>query len=179
QCRWVSISRYTPPGSSNSAAPRFRRSELAFLRPEKIGGHMAARRGFHPGTCAASRNCARSAGVLRRKLCCRPDETRNRTYRIDFKSGILVATRPQMGIAEDDGDWRGATNSSRIACRIYNRTLQGLHGLAQRLQRISRGTSALENLECHQLRIERRRSDSLRQTIPRNIKSATALRIHC
>ena len=52
----------------------FEEVNLAFLRPAKIGGHMAARRGFHPGTCAASRNRSRSADVLRRKLCCRPDE---------------------------------------------------------------------------------------------------------
>ncbi len=45
----------------------------------------------------------------------------------EFEGGILVATRPQMGITQNDGDWRGATYSSRIARRIYHRTLLGLH----------------------------------------------------
>ena len=33
----------------------------------------------------------------------------------ESESGILVATRPQMGITQNDGDWRGAIYSSRIA----------------------------------------------------------------
>jgi uncharacterized protein YqjF (DUF2071 family) len=52
----------------------FEEVNLRFLCAEKIGGHMAARPGFHPGTCAALRDRARSAGVLRRELFCRPDE---------------------------------------------------------------------------------------------------------
>ena len=84
-----------------------------------------------------------------------------------------------MGIAQDAGDRLGATYSSRIARRIYHGTLLGLHSPAERLQRISRGTSALEDLECHQLRIERERCSPLRQTIRRNIKSAAVLRVHC
>ena len=39
--------------------------------------------------------------------------------------------------------------------------------------------SALENLECHQLRIQRRRCGTLRRSVRRSIKSATALRVHC
>ena len=70
----------------------------------------------------------------------------------ESEGGILVAPRPQMGITQNDGDWRGATYSSRIARRIYHRTLLGLHCPAQRLQRISRGTSPMENLECDELR---------------------------
>ena len=96
-----------------------------------------------------------------------------------FEGGILVAPRPQMGITQNDGDWRSAIYSSRIARRIYHRTLLGLHRVARRLQRIPRRTSALEDLERDELRTQRRRCDSLRRAIRRSVKSAAALRIHC
>src|SRR4029077_18976516 len=84
-----------------------------------------------------------------------------------------------MGITQNDGDWRGATYPSRIARRIYHRTLLGLYGAAERLQRISRRTSALEDLERNGLRTEGRRCETIGRGIRRSIKSATALRVHC
>ena len=55
----------------------------------------------------------------------------------------------------------------------------GYTALRERLQRIPCGTSALENLERNQLRIQRGRCNSLRRAIRRSVKSATALRVHC
>src|SRR5207249_8036972 len=52
------------------------------------------------------------------------------------------------------------------------------HFPSQWLRRIQGRASAMENLECERFRIERRRRNSLRPTICRNPKSATALHIH-
>ena len=52
----------------------FEEVNLRFYVRRKSRGHMATRRGFHPGTCAASCNRFRSADVLRRKLYCSSDE---------------------------------------------------------------------------------------------------------
>src|SRR5438105_7674956 len=108
---------------------------------------MATWRGFYPGTCAASRNRSLGARILRRKLCRRADEARHRTCGLEFESGILMATRQQMGITQNDGDWRGPTYSSRIARRMYHRTLRGVCFSSQRLQCMPPGTAALEDLE--------------------------------
>src|SRR5436309_9359208 len=83
-----------------------------------------------------------------------------------------------MGITQDECNRRAANDSSRIARRIYHRTLLGLHFCWQWLRRIPSRASTLENLECERFRIERRRRNSLRPTICRNPKSATALHIH-
>src|SRR5215475_2696329 len=84
-----------------------------------------------------------------------------------------------MGITQNDSDWRGAIYSSRIARRIYHRTLLGLHCSGKRLQRISRRTSALEDLERDWLRIQSRSCNSLRRAIRRSVKSAATLRLYC
>jgi len=61
---------------------------------------------------------------------------------------------------------------------FYNRTLLRLHRLAGRMQRISRGTSALEDLECYRLRIQRQRGNPLRRAVHSSLKSTTTLRVH-
>ena len=50
---------------------------------------------------------------------------------------------------------RRAIYSDRVARRIYHRALLGLHGVAQWLQRIPRGTSPLESLERDRFRTQR------------------------
>src|SRR5436305_9527893 len=83
-----------------------------------------------------------------------------------------------MGIAQDERQRRAAINFCRFARRIHHRTLLGLHLRACRLQRISSGASALENLEGRYIRASCRRNDSLRRAIYRNLKSATTLRLY-
>jgi uncharacterized protein YqjF (DUF2071 family) len=46
----------------------FEEVKPTLLRPQKNGRHIAARRGFHPGTCAASRNRSRGTVFLREKI---------------------------------------------------------------------------------------------------------------
>ena len=89
-----------------------------------------------------------------------------------------MATRPQMGITKNAGDWRAASNSSGKPRGIYHSTLLGLYFASQRLRRISSRAFPMENMECERLRVERRHRDFIRPTIRRDIRSHAPIRIH-
>src|SRR5205823_37370 len=118
QCRRLSFSRYAPPWTFDPTAPRFRRSKFALLRAEKIRGYVATRRRLRSRTGSAPRHRTRCARILRGTLSRGADETRDRTYRWPFESGILVATRPQMGITQNDSIRRTASDSRRLTRRF-------------------------------------------------------------
>src|SRR5205807_4105063 len=79
-----------------------------------------------------------------------------------------------MGIAQDERERRTTNYSGGLARRFHHRTLLGLHLCGGSLQRVPCRTSAVENLERGKIRVARRHYRSLRRTICRNVKSATA-----
>src|SRR4030095_1636636 len=146
---------YSSSRSSDPTASRFRRSEPSLLREEKIGRHLATRRSFHPRARASPRDCPRSSCILRRTLLCPPHETQYRARRWQLECRIFLATREKMGTSQDERIRRTAINFCWVTRRVYYGTLLGIHMCAGWLQRIPRGTSALENLEREHLRIPR------------------------
>src|SRR5437899_2238007 len=79
-----------------------------------------------------------------------------------------------MGITQDECDRRAANNSSGNSRRIHHRTLLGLHLSSERLRRISSRASPMETLAGRELGVRRRRHNSLRPAIDRNLRQTAA-----
>ena len=165
-------------GLSNPAASRFRRSEPTFLRQEKIGRHLATWRSFRPRACASPRNCPRCPCIRGERYFALP--MKHNIERVDDNFSVEYSWRREKKWEFHKIIASGEPQStpSWVTRSVYYGTLLGYtccgtaaantewktHAGKSRTQAISNYT---------------RNGGSLRRTIRGNIKSATALSIHC